>query len=108
VVLVWCVVDFATAGQGTLAPIDPPTRLVTRGLYRYVRNPMYWGVGLLLLGQSMLFASWVLFTYLVTFGICAHLFVVLYEEPALTRKFGTSYEEFLNTVPRWWPRRPTR
>jgi protein-S-isoprenylcysteine O-methyltransferase Ste14 len=108
VVLVWCVVDFATAGQGTLAPIDPPKRLVTRGLYRYVRNPMYWGVGLLLLGQAMLFASWVLFTYLVAFETCAHLFVVLYEEPALRRKFGTSYEEFLNSVPRWWPRRPAR
>jgi protein-S-isoprenylcysteine O-methyltransferase Ste14 len=104
VVLVWCVVDFATAGQGTLAPIDPPRRLVTRGLYRYVRNPMYWGVGLLLFGQAILFASWALIEYLVAVGACAHLFVVLYEEPTLKRKFGPAYEDFLKTVPRWWPR----
>jgi hypothetical protein len=39
--LVSCIVDFAVAGRGTLSPADPPRHLVVRGLYRYVRNPMY-------------------------------------------------------------------
>ena len=43
-VLLWCIGDFIIEGRGTLAPIDPPTRLVRNGLYRYVRNPMYGGV----------------------------------------------------------------
>jgi protein-S-isoprenylcysteine O-methyltransferase Ste14 len=39
----WCVWDFANFGRGTPIPIDAPKRLVVRGLYRYVRNPMYIG-----------------------------------------------------------------
>ena len=105
-VLLWCVLDFATAGQGTPAPIDPPKRLVTRGLYRYVRNPMYCGAALILVGEAILFASWALLIYAGVFCSCAHLFILVYEEPTLRKKFGASYEEFLSTVPRWIPRRP--
>jgi protein-S-isoprenylcysteine O-methyltransferase Ste14 len=100
----WCAWDFATAGQGTPAPIDAPKHLVVRGLYRFVRNPIYVGVMLILLGESLLFRSKRILVYAaVVFGFF-NLFVILYEEPALTRKFGASYEEYLKSVPRWIPR----
>ena len=55
--LLWCIRDFGVVGRGTLAPVDPPRHLVVRGLYRYVRNPMYVGVISILLGEALLFGS---------------------------------------------------
>jgi protein-S-isoprenylcysteine O-methyltransferase Ste14 len=95
---------FALQGLGTPAPIAPPQHLVVTGLYRWVRNPMYVAVALLIFGQGLLFSSVPLLEYglLVWLGFFA--FVVLYEEPALSRKFGREYEEFCGHVPRWIPR----
>lgn len=104
----WCAWEFAVAGRGTPAPIDPPKVLVARGLYRVVRNPMYVGVVLVLSGESLVFGSWALLRYAVLVWLCFHLFVVLYEEPALRRKFGASYEEYCRRVWRWTPRLPPR
>jgi protein-S-isoprenylcysteine O-methyltransferase Ste14 len=103
-IYLWCAWDFTYAGKGTPAPIDPPKELVVRGLYRYVRNPMYVGVGSVLIGEAVLFQSLALLAYLVAALICVSLFVVLYEEPVLTRKFGDSYRRYRETVPRWIPR----
>ena len=75
--------DFFAAGKGTLAPIDPPRFLVVRGLYRFSRNPMYNGVIALILGEAWLFGSIGLAEYALLVLIFFHLFVVLYEEPAL-------------------------
>src|SRR5262249_47099275 len=49
-VAVWCIATFVVQGRGTPAPFDAPRRLVAIGPYRYARNPMYVGVGLLLFG----------------------------------------------------------
>ena len=73
-----------------MAPVDPPRHLVVRGLYRYVRNPMYVGVIAILLGEALLFGSLTLLWYAAAFFAVAHLFVVLYEEPALRGQFGES------------------
>jgi protein-S-isoprenylcysteine O-methyltransferase Ste14 len=100
----WCALDFAFRGRGTPAPIDPPKVLVVRGLYGYVRNPMYVSVLTVLLGESVLLHSWALARYA---GICFlgfFVFVLAYEEPALREKFGDSYREYCRTVPRWLPR----
>ncbi|MGH9936199.1 MAG: methyltransferase family protein [Blastocatellia bacterium] len=99
----WCAWDFASTGKGTPAPIDPPKRLVARGLYRFVRNPMYVGVLLALLGEAWLFSSWALVIYAAIVITWQHLFVVFYEEPALKRKFGESYSDYLARTPRWIP-----
>ena len=99
-----CAWDFASTGKGTPAPIDPPKRLVARGLYRFVRNPMYFGVLLALLGEAWLFRSGALLVYAVIAFTWQHLFVVFYEEPALKRKFGESYSDYLARTPRWIPR----
>jgi protein-S-isoprenylcysteine O-methyltransferase Ste14 len=99
-----CAWDFTFTGKGTPAPIDPPKELVVRGLYRYVRNPMYVGVLTLLLGETLFFASRALLEYTGLLFLIFHLFVLLYEEPALKRKFGESYQRYCETVPRWIPR----
>ena len=101
----WCAWDFATAGQGTPAPIDAPKHLVVRGLYRFVRNPMYVGVLLMLTGESRAFRSLRILIYAAIVFVFFNLFVIFYEEPALTRKFGAEYDEYMRRVPRWIPRR---
>ena len=100
----WCAWDFTFAGRGTPAPIDPPKELVVRGLYRYVRNPMYIGILLILLGEAFLFASPGLFAYLAVMFMIYFLVVVIYEEPTLKHKFGESYRRYCRDVPRWIPR----
>ena len=97
---------FALRGRGTPAPIAPPKRLVVEGLHRYVRNPMYIGVLLIVVGQGILFESMALLRYAAAIWLVAHLFVLLYEEPALQRKFGDEYREYRQRVPRWLPRIP--
>ena len=95
---------FATAGRGTLAPWDPTTRLVVRGPYRYVRNPMISGVLFVLLGEAVLFGSVAL---LVWFGLVLAVnavYMPLVEEPGLQRRFGGEYERYRAHVPRWIPR----
>ena len=98
-----CVWDFASVGRGTPAPIDPPKVLVVRGLYRYVRNPIYLGVLLLLSGEAVFFESWALVRYAIAMFVVSHLFVVLYEEPNLRRRFGEPYERYCRSVRRWIP-----
>jgi protein-S-isoprenylcysteine O-methyltransferase Ste14 len=102
-ILLWCAWEFAVAGRGTPAPIDPPKSVVVSGLYRFVRNPMYGGVELLVLGEAWLFSSMRLLGYALLLGLGFHLFVVFYEEPALKKKFGGTYQEYCRSVPRWIP-----
>ena len=106
-ILVRCIWDFAVSGRGTLAPVDPPKTLVVRGLYRYVRNPMYVGVLLILLGEAWLFYLRALVLYAAGCFVTVHSFVWLYEEPNLRRKFGGSYARYCHAVNRWLPKRPT-
>jgi protein-S-isoprenylcysteine O-methyltransferase Ste14 len=106
-IYLWCAWDFAVAGRGTPLPLDPPKELVVRGLYRYVRNPMYLGVFSVLLGEALFFASGALVWLAVAGGVCVNLFVLCYEEPTLRHKFGAAYERYCARVPRWLPRRAT-
>ena len=99
-VALWCVLAFAFIGKGTPAPFDPPRRLVIRGPYRFVRNPMYIGAGLALLGTAVFYLSWPLLIYAGVFFIATHLFVLAYEEPMLRRTFGEEYEAYCRRVHR--------
>ncbi len=104
----WCILTFAVVGKGTPAPFDPPRRLVIRGPYRFVRNPMYVGAGLALAGAALFYHSLAVLAYTALFFVITHLFVLFYEEPTLRRTFGGEYEAYRRHVPRWWPgRRPT-
>jgi protein-S-isoprenylcysteine O-methyltransferase Ste14 len=95
---------FALRGKGTPAPIDPPKKLVVEGPYRIVRNPMYWSVVSVLLGEALIFHSLALVELAAALLAGANLFVLFYEEPALRRKFGAEYEGYRRRVPRWLPR----
>jgi len=101
-----CVWEFAWRGLGTPAPFDPPRKLVISGPYRFVRNPMYFGMGLVLIGEAIVFPN----ITLLMLGLTAALFlfvtafVIVYEEPTLRRTFGTDYEAYCRAVRRWIPR----
>ena len=103
-ILLWSFWNFLVEGRGTPAPIDPPKELVVVGFYRYVRNPMYVGVLLILIGHFLWFKNIWLIVYTAVAFLIVHLFVTLYEEPTLRRKFGAGYEEYLKKVPRWIPK----
>jgi protein-S-isoprenylcysteine O-methyltransferase Ste14 len=92
----------------TAAPTDPTQELVTSGLYRWLRNPIYLGDILLLFGVAF-FAQSLTFLLLAILSIpCADLFVRLYEEPRTERRFGEDYREYKRVVPRWIPKIPRR
>lgn len=105
---VWCILTFVWIGKGTPAPFDPPRRLVARGPYRLLRNPMYLGAGLALAGAALFHESRALLAYAALFVAVTHLFVVVYEEPTLRQTFGEDYEAYCRQVHRWRPRLPVR
>jgi protein-S-isoprenylcysteine O-methyltransferase Ste14 len=99
-----CFWDFTFKGRGTPVPLDPPKELVVTGFYRYVRNPIYVGVLLIFLGHFLWFGYLALLTYTLIAFIGVHIFIILYEEPTLKKKFGPAYEGYLKRVPRWIPK----
>jgi protein-S-isoprenylcysteine O-methyltransferase Ste14 len=103
-IALWCIFTFVFIGKGTPAPFDPPRRLVIQGPYRFVRNPMYIGAGLALAGAALFYRSGSILIYTGLFFLATHLFVVLYEEPALRRSFGAGYQAYCDRVGRWWIR----
>jgi protein-S-isoprenylcysteine O-methyltransferase Ste14 len=105
VVMLACATDFVFRGWGTPAPYDPPRRLVGGRLYSRVRNPMYLGGVVILLGEALAFRSPALLAYGAVVWLSWHLAVVFVEEPSLRRRFGPDYEDYVRRVPRWLPRR---
>ena len=99
-----CIVEFARSGRGTLSPLDPPRVLVVRGLYKYVRNPMYVAVTTIVLGEALVARSAALAAYWAIWFAGANVFVIGYEEPTLRRTFGASYDDYARRVDRWIPR----
>jgi protein-S-isoprenylcysteine O-methyltransferase Ste14 len=95
---------FATEGEGTLAPWDPPRRLVVRGPYRYVRNPMISGVVMVLFGEALVLLSRPHFAWALIFLAVNFVYIPLLEEPGLSSRFGDSYAEYCRHVPRLIPR----
>lgn len=99
-----CLRRFAAEGRGTLAPWDPPTHLVVRGPYAFVRNPMISGVVLLLLGEGLLLRSLPHLEWAGLFAVMNAVYIPLFEEPGLKARFGREYEEYMRRVPRLIPR----
>jgi protein-S-isoprenylcysteine O-methyltransferase Ste14 len=99
----WCVSLFMRVGKGTLAPWDPTRNLVAKGPYRFVRNPMIWGVALMVLGEALIWGSWMMGVWACVFFLINHIYFVLSEEPGLERRFGDHYRAYKADVPRWIP-----
>ena len=95
---------FANLGQGTLAPWDPPQKLVVEGVYRHVRNPMISGVASILLGEALILGSLPQFIWFLLFATANAIYMPLSEEPGLLKRFGRDYEIYRAHVPRWIPR----
>jgi protein-S-isoprenylcysteine O-methyltransferase Ste14 len=104
VLLVATIRLLVTVGSGTLAPWDSPQRLVVRGVYRPVRNPMISGVFFILLGEAVLAASLPLLGWFAVFVVVNAVYIPLAEEPGLLRRFGDEYRTYKQNVPRWIPR----
>jgi len=102
-IVLWCATDFVRRGRGTPAPYDPPVALVTSGLYRFSRNPMYVGVLTVIIGQALWFRSSAVVMYAVVVALAFHARVVIVEEPRLTQMFGAAYADYRAYVPRWLP-----
>lgn len=100
-VLMICIWRFPFEGKGTISPLDPTKNLVTHGLYRYSRNPMYVGAILLLIGEAIFYMSWVLVVYAGIVFLAFHFFILLHEEPRLKRAFPDEYDEYRKKVGRW-------
>ena len=107
--MAWTIVDFARIGKGTLAPWAAPKKLVVRGPYRHVRNPMISGAILVLLAQSLLLQSLPVAAWLLVFVAMNGIYIPLKEERGLEKRFGEDYRLYKDSVPRWLPRiRPWR
>ena len=98
------ILGFFQVGRGTLAPWDPPRRLVIVGMYAYVRNPMILGVILVVIGQSLALSSWAIFSFAVIAFVLNTAYLIFSEEPGLEKRFGEEYREYKRNVPRWIPR----
>jgi len=99
-----CVSVFFIRGKGTPAVFDPPTEFVAIGPYVYVRNPMYIGGFILLVGFGLYHHSLSILILSVVLLFLFHLFVVFVEEPGLEKRFGNSYIEYKNFINRWIPK----
>jgi protein-S-isoprenylcysteine O-methyltransferase Ste14 len=100
----WGLVVFVHFGRGTAAPFDPPRAFVAVGPYRYVRNPMYIGGLTVVFGAGLALRSASIAALAVVFLGVMHLFVTLYEEPSLARRFGASYADYKGRIRRWLPK----
>lgn len=101
VVVLICVASFAIRGRGTLSPADPTKKLVISGLYRFSRNPMYIGVTMMLIGESIFFQSYIIGAYTLLIFMAFNIFIVFFEEPRLQDDFGSEYNEYVKKVRRW-------
>jgi protein-S-isoprenylcysteine O-methyltransferase Ste14 len=100
----WTIGLFAVTGRGTLAPWDPTEKLVVRGPYRHVRNPMILGVMGILIAEAVITRSGVITIELALFVLANTTYIPIREERALLERFGEEYETYARNVPRWAPR----
>jgi protein-S-isoprenylcysteine O-methyltransferase Ste14 len=102
--ILYCVLVFIIHGKGTPAVFDAPRKFVALGPYAFVRNPMYIGGFIMLAGLGLYHLSVSIFILLILLFLFFHLFVVFYEEPTLTEKFGQSYRDYRKKIKRWIPK----
>lgn len=95
---------FKYTGKGTPVPVEPPTKLIIKGPYKYVRNPMYLNHLLMFFAIFLVFGHFLLLLYLLLAWFGLNLLLVKWEEPQLRKRFGDSYANYMEKVPRWLPK----
>jgi protein-S-isoprenylcysteine O-methyltransferase Ste14 len=95
---------FHAIAKGTLAPWNPPKKLVVIGPYKYIRNPMIGAVLIILLGEALIAGSVILFSWFVIFLIINIIYFKYSEEPALLKRFGIDYKKYKETIPMFTPK----
>ncbi|MBN1365751.1 MAG: isoprenylcysteine carboxylmethyltransferase family protein [Syntrophaceae bacterium] len=103
VLAIWCMILMFLFGKGSPLVTSAPQKILNRNIYAYVRNPMMWSLIFVVLGQALMYGQLILFAWLITLSRILHLVVVNYEEPQLERRFGESWKEYCQKVPRWFP-----
>jgi protein-S-isoprenylcysteine O-methyltransferase Ste14 len=103
-IVIWVSITFVRHGKGTAVPFYPPTEFVALGLYRFVRNPMYVGIFLVIIAEAIFFRSVWLLVYGAFLWLPVQIYVIRVEEPQLESRFGASYRNYKTTTPRWIPR----
>ena len=100
----WSIFVFQSIGRGTPSPALAPERLVTKGPYKRVRNPMNIGELMVFLALGGWFGSPLLLGYTVVAALAFHSFIVVWEEPQLLGRFGKAHIQYRASVNRWLPR----
>jgi protein-S-isoprenylcysteine O-methyltransferase Ste14 len=95
-----------TSGRGTAFPTDPPVAMVVRGVYRWVRNPMYVGNLGVILGVGLALGSPLVLVYFALLTAATHAYVTRHEEPVLRARYGAPYDRYRAAVARWLPHAP--
>jgi len=95
----------ALAGEAPDA-VNAPSRLLTRGPFAHVRNPLYLSAAAVVVGLTTMYGLWERQDAIVVpiVAVLVHLFVVYREEPRTRERLGPSYDAYRATVPRWIPR----
>ncbi len=99
----FCSINFIIIGDGTPLPVAPPSKLVVKGIYRYSRNPIYIAFTAVLFGIFLINGHLLLLLHVFFCFIIIHLYIILWEEPKLSLRFGEKYKRYLREVPRWLP-----
>jgi protein-S-isoprenylcysteine O-methyltransferase Ste14 len=100
--LMWTGLATFLLARTAVLPIRPATRLVTTGLYRFSRNPMYLGMTLLYIGGALVVDSLWPLALLPLVLVLLVRFVIRLEERYLAATFGEAYEEYRRRVRRWF------
>jgi protein-S-isoprenylcysteine O-methyltransferase Ste14 len=89
--------------QTTVNPLHPQnsSELVTRGVYRHTRNPMYVGMALLLAAWFFVLGNWANLLFVFCFVVCINNLQILPEERILIKSFGDEYVAYMERAPRW-------
>jgi protein-S-isoprenylcysteine O-methyltransferase Ste14 len=103
-IMFWPVISFFST-RGTPVPFDPPPKLITNGLYTYIRNPMLLGMFIFMLGLGVLLGSLsLIFIFTPLFIVINVLYIKVIEEKEMEKKFGRDYLEYKKRVPMFIPR----
>ncbi|MBD3351833.1 MAG: hypothetical protein GF364_10140 [Candidatus Lokiarchaeota archaeon] len=79
-----------------------PKTLVISKIYKRSRNPMYFGVILMIFGEGLLVESFSILIWGILTFIAFHITIIKKEEPHLEQKYGDSYRKYRERVPRWF------